>query len=141
MEIKNVYIETYGCSANQNNSEIIAGLLQQASLNIVKNSEIADLAILDTCIVKGHTEQRMITRIKQLSKRFSEKLIIAGCMPDVKSALIKLLAPQASQAGSHNIRELCSIVKKIADDSLNQLLPLENFSFYLTVAQDLVQNK
>jgi len=27
---KTVYIETYGCSANQNNSEILAGILSRA---------------------------------------------------------------------------------------------------------------
>ena len=67
MEIKNVYIESYGCSANLNNSEIISGILQRAGLFIVSNPKIADFAIINTCIVKGPTEERMRARIKELN--------------------------------------------------------------------------
>ena len=44
----NIYIETYGCSANQNNGEIIAGLLARTGFNIVKNKALADIAILNS---------------------------------------------------------------------------------------------
>jgi MiaB-like tRNA modifying enzyme len=125
-EIKNVYIETYGCSANQNNSEIIAGLLQQAGLSIVKNLKIADLAILNTCIVKGPTEQRMISRIKELYRKFSYRLVVAGCMPDVKSTMISTLAPNASLVGSHNIHSICNVVKKIIGKQRSELIEQKN---------------
>ncbi len=125
-EIRNVYIETYGCSANQNNSEIIAGLLVQAGLNIVKNEGIADLGILNTCIVKGPTEQRMIARIKELGNKFSCRFIAAGCMPDVDSPLIKRLAPKASLVGSHNIQGICKAVRKIAERERVEFIEKEN---------------
>lgn len=92
MGIKNVYIESYGCSANLNNSEIISGLLQRAGLFIVKNQKIADFAIINTCIVKGPTEERMLLRIRELSKRFNAKLIVTGCMPDVLSDDIRRIS-------------------------------------------------
>ncbi|MFH0831468.1 MAG: tRNA (N(6)-L-threonylcarbamoyladenosine(37)-C(2))-methylthiotransferase [archaeon] len=114
-ELRNAYIESYGCSANKNNSEIIAGLLQQVGLNVVKNLKIADIAIISTCIVKGPTEQRMRDRIERLSKIFSERLIVSGCMPDVESGIIQSLAPSASQIGSHNISKICSAVKEISE--------------------------
>ena len=53
-----VYIETYGCSANQNNSEIIAGLLTQSGYKITNNQDIADTIILNTCVVKNKTENK-----------------------------------------------------------------------------------
>jgi tRNA-2-methylthio-N6-dimethylallyladenosine synthase len=49
---KIVYIETYGCTANQNNSEILAGLLSQAGFIITNNPELAEIIILNTCKVK-----------------------------------------------------------------------------------------
>lgn len=124
-EIKNIYIETYGCSANQNNSEIIAGLLQQAGINIVKNMKIADVAILNTCIVKSPTEQRMQSRIKEMGKRFS-KFIVTGCMPDVDALLIRGLAPLASIVGSHNIHKICLAVRKISEGKRVEFLGKEN---------------
>lgn len=126
METKNIYIETYGCSANQNNSEIIAGLLVQAGLNVVKNEGIADLVILNTCIVKGPTEQRMIARIKELSRKFSCRFIVVGCMPDVSAALIKRLAPKASLVGSHNIHEICKAVRKISEGKAAEFIEKKN---------------
>ena len=113
MEIKNIYVETYGCAANQNNSEIIAGLLSTHGLNIVSNKEIADLAILNTCIVKGPTEQRMKFRIKELYKEFKHNLVITGCMPDVKLQDISNIAPLASIIGSHYIHKIPSTIKKM----------------------------
>ena len=40
---KYIYIDTYGCSANQNNSEIIAGLVTQNGYQVTNNPEIADV--------------------------------------------------------------------------------------------------
>lgn len=122
MQIQNVYIETYGCSANQNNSEIIAGILQQAGLFVVKNIKIADMAILNTCIVKRPTEEKMISRIKELGKSFKSRLIVAGCMPDVLVKKIKKIAPQASLVGSHYIHNIANAVKKISERKIVSLI-------------------
>ncbi|MBI5148460.1 tRNA (N(6)-L-threonylcarbamoyladenosine(37)-C(2))-methylthiotransferase, partial [Candidatus Pacearchaeota archaeon] len=129
-EIKNIYIETYGCSANQNNSEIIAGILKQAGLDITDSLQIADIVILNTCIVKGPTEQRMISRIKELSK-LNKKFIIAGCMPDVHSFLIKEIAPKALLIGSHHVHEIGKAIKRLVEGRIDekfqqQLISKEN---------------
>ncbi len=124
-ELKNVYIETYGCSANQNNTEIMSGLLQQAGLFITKNPKIADIAIINTCIVKGPTEQRMVNRIKSLSKRF-KKLVVAGCMPDTSAETIRQLAPNSTIVGSHHIKDIAKAVKGIAENKITELTGQQN---------------
>jgi len=126
MQIKNIYIESYGCSANQNNAELIAGLLARAGLNITNNFEIADLAIINTCIVKGPTQQRMQARIAQLSKKFGKKLVVAGCMPDVFSNVIKNIAPDASLVGSHNLKEIVRIVRNISSNKRCEFIEKRN---------------
>ena len=108
----NIYIETYGCSANQNNGEIMAGLLSRAGHIIVNNENIADICILNSCIVKGPTLQKMLSRIKQLSRK---KLIVAGCMPDVFSQSILKIAPKASLVGSHHVNEIVRAVKSLIE--------------------------
>ena len=108
----NIYIETYGCSANQNNGEIMAGLLSRNGLIIVNNEKIADICILNSCIVKGPTLQKMLSRIKRLSKK---KLIVAGCMPDIFSKKILQIAPKASLVGSHHVNEIVRAVKAIME--------------------------
>ena len=54
-----VYIDTYGCSANQNDSEIMAGLLEKADFILVDTVENADVIIVNTCIVKEPTHNKM----------------------------------------------------------------------------------
>ncbi|MFH1248960.1 MAG: tRNA (N(6)-L-threonylcarbamoyladenosine(37)-C(2))-methylthiotransferase [archaeon] len=114
MQIENVYIETYGCSANQNNAEIISGILRQAGLFIVKNIKIADFAILNTCIVKGPTKEKMLSRVKEIGKKFGARFIVSGCMPDVFSKEILQIAPNSSFVGSHHVKNIANAVKKIS---------------------------
>ena len=70
-----VYIETYGCSANKNNSEIMSGLLKQGGYELTNNQNIAEIIIINTCIVKTKTESKIKRRIQDLSKLYKNKLI------------------------------------------------------------------
>jgi len=105
----NVYIESYGCSASQSDAEMIAGLLKQASFNIVKDEKQADLTILVTCYVKTPTEQKILFRINQLC---SKKLIIAGCMPEGIYSKIRKIAPDASLVSTHHVKSIVEAAEK-----------------------------
>lgn len=105
----NVYIETYGCSANQAESEIMAGLLTSAGINIVKNIKNADIVIINTCYVKFPTEQRIFSRIKKIDK----KLIIAGCMPEAAYDKLIEIVPKASLISTHHITDIVKVIKRI----------------------------
>jgi MiaB-like tRNA modifying enzyme len=75
-----IYFETYGCTANQNSTEIMKGLVRQAGLNITLNPEFADLIIINSCIVKEPTQEKIRRRVSDLLKQ-GKKIILAGCMP------------------------------------------------------------
>jgi threonylcarbamoyladenosine tRNA methylthiotransferase CDKAL1 len=105
----NIYIESYGCSASQSDTEIIAGLLKKAGFNIVKNEKQADVIILVTCYVKTPTEQKILFRINQLC---SKKLIIAGCMPEGIYNKIRKIAPNASLVSTHHVKNIIEAVEK-----------------------------
>lgn len=109
----NIYIESYGCSASQCESEIMAGLLEQAGFSIIKNENYADLIIVVTCYVKSPTEQKILFRIKQLQELYSQKkMIVAGCMPEGIYKKLVDVAPKASLVSTHNIKEISQAVKK-----------------------------
>jgi MiaB-like tRNA modifying enzyme len=109
----NIYIEVYGCSASQGEAEIMAGLLEQAGFNIIKNEKYADLIIIVTCYVKSPTEQRILFRIKQIQELYpKKKLIIAGCMPEGLYNIVVDTAPEASLVSTHQIKEIVKAVKK-----------------------------
>ena len=108
----NIYIETYGCSANQNNGEIMAGMLERAGHIMVKDEKNSDLNILNSCIVKGPTLQKMLSQVKELGKK---KLIVAGCMPDVFSKQILKIASKAALLGSHHVNEVIKAVNSLLE--------------------------
>ena len=101
------YLETYGCSANTANAEIIAGLLERAGFIQMSSPEHASLLIINTCIVKAPTEHYMARRIRELDKGFPDsKLIVAGCMPDAELDLVKESSPRALMLGSHHVKDI-----------------------------------
>jgi threonylcarbamoyladenosine tRNA methylthiotransferase CDKAL1 len=117
--MKYIYIETYGCSANQNNSEILKGILTRSGYLITNNPQIADILIINTCIVKSKTENKIKRRIQDLSKDYPSKLmIIAGCMPETDAKQIQQLNPKALVLGTHNFKR---IINLISDFNHNQL--------------------
>ncbi|MFH1630937.1 MAG: radical SAM protein [Candidatus Aenigmatarchaeota archaeon] len=78
---KNVYIETYGCAANQNDTEILTARLMHDDARIVEDIEMADEIIINSCAVKQPTENKIMYRIKEIHEKYPEKkIIIAGCL-------------------------------------------------------------
>lgn len=75
-----IYFESYGCTANANSTEIMKGLVRQSGFNITSNLDYADLVIINSCIVKEPTEEKIRRRISDLLKQ-NKKIILSGCMP------------------------------------------------------------
>lgn len=119
---KLVYIETYGCSANQNNSEILAGILSRANFIITNNIDLADIVIVNTCVVKEKTESKIKRRIQDL-KQFSHKklIIIAGCMPQIeKIKKIKNLNSKAVLLGTHHFKNIINLIRDYYEKKLDE---------------------
>jgi tRNA-2-methylthio-N6-dimethylallyladenosine synthase len=81
---RRVYIETYGCQMNLNDSEVMAGILSRSGYRIVGSPDEADVILLNTCAVREHAERRVFGRLVHL-KRYKLRnpnliLGICGCM-------------------------------------------------------------
>ena len=57
-----VYWETYGCSANQADSEMMKGLLNEAGFALTETNLDAAIVVINTCTVKEVTFHRMLHR-------------------------------------------------------------------------------
>lgn len=105
-----IYIKTYGCTANQDNEAIIRGLLKQHKFT---EENKADIFIINTCIVKSATHSKVISKIKEIQKKYPKKqLIITGCLPSAELNLCKKLFPKASLISTHNITKIPEIINK-----------------------------
>jgi len=81
-----VYIETYGCQMNVNDSEVVLSILQDAGYALTDSMEDANLILANTCSIRDNAEQRIWGRIDQFrlqKKRRSNVVIgILGCMAE-----------------------------------------------------------
>ena len=122
-----VYIETFGCTFNQGDSQIMAGLLEENHARLVPEVEDSDIIIVNTCYVKHPTEQKMLNRIHKLQKHFPDKkLIIAGCMVEIDQEKLKKIAPDAGWIGPHQIKSVTNTVKSIYQGEKPRLTGFRN---------------
>ena len=118
-----VYIDTFGCTFNQGDSQIMAGLLQEDNAQIVPKMEDADVIIVNTCYVKQPTEQKVINRIKKIQEQFPDKkLIISGCMVEIDQDKLKKAAPAAGWIGPRQIKSTPDVVKLCIDGEVSRMV-------------------
>jgi MiaB/RimO family radical SAM methylthiotransferase len=114
-----IYIDTFGCTFNQADSQIMAGLLKENKGYITDSPEDADVIIMNTCYVKHPTEQKVINKIQRINKQFPEKkLIISGCMVEIDPVKLEKAAPDASWIGPHKIHSTPEIVKSVLNGEI-----------------------
>ncbi|MFW9812891.1 MAG: tRNA (N(6)-L-threonylcarbamoyladenosine(37)-C(2))-methylthiotransferase [Candidatus Thorarchaeota archaeon] len=107
------YLETYGCSLNTADSDIIVGRLQELKGTRVHDVDEADLIILNSCGVKEPTEDRIIHRLEKLSKERSP-VVVAGCLPRISLARIERAIPNyAAILGPQSIESLAAVVHRV----------------------------
>ncbi len=88
-----VYIETYGCQMNVNDSEIVSGILVKAGYKIVDDISKSNVILLNTCSVRDNAEAKILHRLAHLKayKKSNRKLVVGilGCMAErLKGKLI-----------------------------------------------------
>lgn len=106
------YIETFGCTFNQGDSQIIAALLDDNNVQIVEDENKADIIIVNTCYVKQPTQQKVINRIKKIQNDFPDKkLIIAGCMVEIDPLNLDKVAPSAGWIGPRQIKSTMNVLE------------------------------
>ena len=106
-----VFIESYGCTFNQADGQIIAGNLLENDIDIVDSIEEADVVIVNTCYVKLPTEDKMTYRIQKLQNEFPEKKIIdGGCMVEIDPEKLEKIGPNISWIGPHQLNKSASVV-------------------------------
>ena len=106
-----VFIETYGCTFNQADSQIIAGVLEENQIDIVDSIDEADVIIVNTCYVKLPTENKVVYKIQQLQKQFPDKkIIVGGCMVEIDPEKLEKIGPNCSWIGPHQLNKAADVV-------------------------------
>jgi tRNA-2-methylthio-N6-dimethylallyladenosine synthase len=82
--MKRVFLETYGCQMNLADTELIAGVLESAGMEITDTPDNADAVLINTCAIREHAEQRVIGRLGEFARMKKQRphlvVGVAGCM-------------------------------------------------------------
>ncbi len=83
---KKLYIESYGCQMNLNDSEIVASILAEEGYNTTHLLEEADLVLVNTCSIREKAEQTVRKRLQKYNavKKINPtmKVGVLGCMAE-----------------------------------------------------------
>ncbi|KAI9094597.1 hypothetical protein DFS34DRAFT_582746 [Phlyctochytrium arcticum] len=78
-----VYVKTWGCGHNNSDGEYMAGLLAANGYTVLlqdSQKNDADVWLLNSCTVKGPSEQTFINDIRKGQDQ-GKRVVVAGCVP------------------------------------------------------------
>ena len=106
-----VYIDSYGCTFNKADAQIMAGVLLENEIDVVDSIEEADVVIVNTCYVKLPTENKVVYRIQKLQENFPDKkIIVSGCMVEIDPEKLDKIGPNCSWIGPHQLNKSADVV-------------------------------
>ncbi|MDR3366541.1 MAG: tRNA (N6-isopentenyl adenosine(37)-C2)-methylthiotransferase MiaB [Prevotellaceae bacterium] len=110
-----LYIETYGCQMNVNDSEVVASLMCGQGYAMCSAAESADLVLVNTCSIRENAEQRVWGRLAELRalKRKKPQLMLGviGCMAErLKEQLLEKEQSVDVVVGPDAYRDLPNLV-------------------------------
>lgn len=130
-EAPQVFIETYGCQMNVNDSEVVLSVLQKAGYALCDSIEKADVILVNTCSIRDNAEQRIWGRLDvflQEKKRRKGIIVgILGCMAErLKNELLEHPAVDVV-AGPDSYRDIAKLIAALDTGSkqINTLLSRE----------------
>lgn len=106
-----VYTETYGCTLNKGDTEIILNLLRSLGITETDKLEDADIVLINTCTVRKDTEEHMLKRIRELYTTYpNKKLIIAGCLATAQPYTIRKITPKAYIITTYDVTRIIKVL-------------------------------
>ncbi len=129
---KLLYIESFGCQMNLNDSEIVASILAEEGFNTTPHLEDADLVLVNTCSIREKAEQTIRKRLQKYNrvKRINPnmKIGVLGCMAErLKTKFLEEEKMIDLVVGPDAYRDLPNLVKEVENgkDAINVILSKE----------------
>lgn len=114
---KTYYLRTYGCQANERDSETIRGLAEHMGYSSVDSALEADLIIMNTCAIRQNAEEKVFGELGQLRRLKYENpdliFVVCGCMAQEEEVVARILKtyPHIDVVfGTHNIHRFPSLL-------------------------------
>ena len=129
---RKIYVETYGCQMNVNDSEVVISIMQDEGYRYTEDISEADVILINTCSIRDTAEQRIWSRLRDLSHLKKQKpallIGIIGCMAErLRDELIERSPIVNIVAGPDAYRDLPRLAREASAGgrSVNVLLSQE----------------
>ena len=126
---KKLFIESYGCQMNMNDSEIVASILAKEGFNTTQQLEDADLVLVNTCSIRDKAEQTVRKRLQYYNKvkdiNPTMKVGVLGCMAErLKAKFLEEEKIVDLVVGPDAYRDLPNLVEEVeaGRDAVNVIL-------------------
>ncbi len=111
-------ITTYGCQANEADTETMRGIFESLGFEETRDETIADVILLNTCTIRENAENRVfgeLGRLKQYKQKNPDLILgVCGCMPQDESITDRLYRryPYVDLIfGTHNLHRLPEFIE------------------------------
>ena len=112
-----VYIETFGCQMNVADTERAATGLREAGYHLTDSSLAADVVLFNTCSVRARAEQKLYTRIGEVSRerRGNKPLIgVMGCVAQLEGeSIFDHASPVKMVIGTRAAGRLPALIERV----------------------------
>jgi threonylcarbamoyladenosine tRNA methylthiotransferase MtaB len=87
-----VYLHTFGCKANQYDSEVVRQALERAGATVVDDPRLAEAAVVNSCTVTHVGEAKMRGLVRRLARRRPDiRTVVIGCAAAVDDGTLAAL--------------------------------------------------
>ena len=120
--MKKYMIMTFGCQLNENDSEKIAGMVENLGYEKTDDLRKCDLVVFNTCCVRENAEERLFGKIGEIKKLKEERgtiIAIGGCMMQEEHILEKIKKSYKYidlVFGTHTLNKFEEDLKKIIEE-------------------------
>jgi len=84
MNAKTVHIKSFGCQMNKLDTALVTSSLKEAGFSLAESEKEADVVLINTCSVRQHAEQRVLSHLGHLKhiKKSKPNMVVGviGCM-------------------------------------------------------------
>jgi len=119
-QAKRYFLETFGCQMNVLDSELVEGQLRARGLAPTEDYRDADVILFNTCSVRQHAEDKVLTRLGQVRRHKQDRpetiVGVIGCMAERETEGIFAKAPHVDLlCGPGELNQLPILIDEVQE--------------------------
>ena len=129
MNTKKIHLKSFGCQMNKLDSSLLTAALTEQGWEMTDSASEADVVVLNTCSVRDHAEQRVLSHLGHLQhlKKSRPHLLVAviGCMAQRLGSRLLEHPTVDIAAGPEQLHQVPQLIQEALGDRRKHLAVTE----------------